>query len=84
MGILFSFVMRSFMVGLLAASVALGFGLIGSWAAFNFIFESKFEIIWGNAVVILVGGIVANLATGVLFAIRQLSRSTANELRHLD
>ena len=82
--ILFSFVMRSFMVGSLAAGVALGFGLIGSWAAFNFIFESKFEIIWGNAVVILVGGIVANLATGVLFAIRQLSRSTANELRHLD
>ena len=82
--ILFSFVMRSFMVGSLAASVALGFGLIGSWAAFNFIFESKFEIIWGNAVVILVGGIVANLATGVLFAIGQLSRSIANELRHLD
>jgi putative ABC transport system permease protein len=82
--ILISFVMRSAMVGALAATVALGAGLLGGWAVSHFVFESAFEIIWGNAGLIIFGGVGATLVTGVLFALGPLSQSAAAELRHRD
>ena len=80
--ILVSFALRSAMVGALAASVALGAGLLGGWAVSNFVFESSFEVIWSNAALIILGGVGATLITGVLFALGPLSQSAAAELRH--
>ena len=82
--ILVSFALRSAMVGALAASVALGAGLLGGWAVSNFVFESSFEVIWSNAALIILGGVGATLITGVLFALGPLSQSAAAELRHRD
>ena len=80
--ILVSFALRSSMIGALAASVALGAGLLGGWAVNNFVFESSFEVIWSNAALIILGGVGATLITGVLFALGPLSQSAAAELRH--
>jgi putative ABC transport system permease protein len=82
--ILVSFVFRSAMVGALAASVALGAGLLGGWGVFYFVFASEFKIIWFNAAIVLIGGVGATLITGVLFAIGPLSQSATTELRQLD
>ena len=82
--ILVSFALRSAMVGALAASMALGAGLLGGWAVSNFVFESSFEVIWSNAALIILGGVGATLITGVLFALGPLSQSAAAELRHRD
>ena len=82
--ILVSFALRSAMVGALAASVALGVGLLGGWAVSSFVFKSSFEIIWSNAALIIFGGVCATLITGVLFALGPLSQSAAAELRHRD
>jgi putative ABC transport system permease protein len=48
------------------------------------VFESAFEIIWGNAGLIIFGGVGATLVTGVIFALGPLSQSAAAELRHRD
>ena len=82
--ILTSFVLRSAMIGALAASVALGAGLLGGWAVSHFVFENKFEIIWRNAALVILGGISLTLVTNMLFALGPLSQSAASELRHRD
>ena len=82
--ILISFAIRSAIVGALAATVALGAGLLGGWAVSHFVFESTFNIIWLNAGLIIFGGVGATLVTGVLFALGPLSQSAAAELRHRD
>ena len=82
--ILTAFVLRSAMIGALAASVALGAGLLGGWAVSHFVFENKFEIIWRNAALVILGGISLTLVTNMLFALGPLSQSAASELRHRD
>ena len=82
--ILTSFVLRSAMIGALAASVALGAGLLGGWAVSHFVFENNFEIIWRNAALVILGGIGLTLVTNMLFALGPLSQSAASELRHRD
>ena len=82
--ILISFAIRSAIVGALAATVALGAGLLGGWAVSYFVFESTFDIIWLNAGLIIFGGVGATLVTGVLFALGPLSQSAVAELRHRD
>ena len=82
--ILISFAIRSAIVGALAATVALGAGLLSGWAVSHFVFESTFDIIWLNAGLIIFGGVGATLVTGVLFALGPLSQSAAAELRHRD
>ena len=82
--ILTSFALRSAMIGALAAGVALGAGLLGGWAVSHFVFENKFEVIWTNAALVILGGIGLTLITGMLFALGPLSKSAATELRHRD
>jgi putative ABC transport system permease protein len=82
--ILISLAQRSAIIGVLAAGVALGAGLLGGWAVSHFVFQSDFEIIWSNAALILLGGVGATLVTTVLFALGPLSQSSAKELRHYD
>ena len=72
------------MIGALAASVAFGAGLLGGWAVSHFVFESRYEIIWSNAALVIFGGVGLTLVTGTLFALAPLSQSAAKELRHYD
>jgi putative ABC transport system permease protein len=82
--ILTSFALRSIMIGALAASVALGAGLLSGWAISHFVFENQFQIIWINAALVILGGVGITLITGMLFALGPLSKSATTELRHRD
>ena len=79
--ILTSFALRAALTGGAAGTVALAAGLLGGWAVCHFIFETGFEIIWPNALAIIIGGILATLAATLLFARAPLAARPAHILR---
>lgn len=79
--ILLSFALRSSLLGAAAAIVALVAGISGGWAVSHFVMETSFEIIWGSAFAIIVGGVVATLLANLAFAWRPLTARPAQILR---
>lgn len=79
--ILGSFALRAVLLGLAAGTVALVAGIIGGWAVTTFIMESRYQVIWGNALGIVGGGIFVSLTAGLIFAIRPLGMRPARVLR---
>ena len=80
--ILTSFVLRSVVMGGGAAAIALFCGILASWAACQFVFDIKNEVIWPNVLTILTGGVLANLLAGLFFAIRALNSKPVSILRN--
>jgi len=62
----------------------LGAGILGGWAVSTFIMETGYEVIWSNAAIIILGGVLATLASGLLFAWRPLTARPAHILRSQD
>jgi putative ABC transport system permease protein len=79
--ILRSFALRAALLGGAAACVALVAGMTGGWAVMTFVMETQFVPIWGSAVVIVTGGVLATLAAGMVFAWRPLATRPAQVLR---
>lgn len=79
--ILKSFALRAAILGGAAGLVALGAGILGGWAVSAFIMETRFDIIWSNALAIILGGIAATLLAGLAFAWRPLTTRPAQILR---
>ena len=79
--ILGSFALRSGLMGAAAGLVALGAGCLGAWAVVTFVMESSYDVAWGNAMLIVGGGIGATLLAGLLFAWRPLAARPAQVLR---
>ncbi|MBQ2260680.1 MAG: drug:proton antiporter [Loktanella sp.] len=79
--ILASFALRSGLLGLAAGIVALGAGILGGWAVATFIMDTGYRVIWGNALLIIGGGIMASLLAGLFFALRPLAAKPAQVLR---
>lgn len=79
--ILFSFALRAAFLGAAAGSVALLGGIIGGWAVSTFVLETSYSIIWPSALGIVIGGVVATLLAGLLFAWRPLAARPAQVLR---
>jgi putative ABC transport system permease protein len=79
--ILTSFALRSALLGLAAGVVALGAGILGGWAVATFILNTSYSVIWGNALLIIGGGIMASLLAGLGFALRPLAAKPARVLR---
>ncbi len=79
--ILSSFALRSAFLGLAAGVVALAAGIAGGWAVSTFIMETSYEVIWGSALAIVVGGTLATLIAGLVFALRPLAARPAQVLR---
>jgi putative ABC transport system permease protein len=79
--ILRSFALRSALLGAGAGTVALGAGIAGAWAVAHFLFETRFEVIWPTAVIIIAGGIAATLIAGLAFAWTPLKARPAQVLR---
>ncbi|MFU8824119.1 ABC transporter permease, partial [Yoonia sp.] len=79
--ILASFALRSALLGLAAGVVALGAGILGGWAVANFIMNTSYTVIWGNALLIIGGGIMASLLAGLFFALGPLAAKPAQVLR---
>jgi putative ABC transport system permease protein len=79
--ILSSFALRSAMLGACAGLVALAAGVTGAWAVSTFVFETDFQVIWGNAIAIISGGVLSTLLAGLFFAWGPLSARPARILR---
>ncbi|MBR2574681.1 MAG: FtsX-like permease family protein [Loktanella sp.] len=79
--ILASFALRSALLGLAAGVVALGAGILGGWAVATFIMDTSYTVIWGNALLIIGGGVMASLLAGLAFALRPLAAKPARVLR---
>ena len=79
--ILRSFALRSGLMGAAAGLVALAAGCLGAWAVVTFVMESSYAVAWGNAIGVVLGGIAATLAAGMLFAWRPLAARPAQVLR---
>jgi putative ABC transport system permease protein len=79
--ILASFALRSGLMGAAAGLVALAAGCLGAWAVVTFVMESSYDVAWGNALAVVLGGIAATLGAGMLFAWRPLAARPAQVLR---
>lgn len=82
--ILSSFAIRSGLMGLAAGSVALLAGSLAGWAVMTFVMEADFHLAIGNAVFIILGGVLATLLAGLAFAWRPLAAKPARVLRSGD
>ncbi len=79
--ILASFALRAALLGLAAGIVALGAGILGGWAVSTFIMDTGYSVIWGNALLIIGGGVLASTLAGLAFAWRPLAAKPARVLR---
>jgi len=79
--ILFSFALRSGVMGATAGFVAIFVGIAAGWAINYFIMDADFNVIWSNALGIVAGGILANVLANLGFALRALNASPARILR---
>ena len=79
--ILYSFALRSGLLGAAAGAIALGAGIAGAWAVMTYVMETDFAVIWPNALAIVAGGILATLLAGLAFAWRPLASRPAGILR---
>lgn len=79
--VLRSFALRSAMMGAAAGIVAVVFGAAAGWAVMTFVMEGPFRFEPLSALVIVTGGALATLVTGLLFALRPLAARPARVLR---
>ncbi|MGH1423349.1 MAG: ABC transporter permease [Pseudooceanicola sp.] len=79
--ILTSLALRSALLGAAAGSVALAAGIAGGWAVCRFVMETDYAVIWPSAFAIVIGGLIANLLTGLAFAWAPLAARPARVLR---
>ncbi|MBW6507738.1 MAG: ABC transporter permease [Rhodobacteraceae bacterium] len=82
--ILASFALRAALMGAAAGLLAIGFGAAAGWAVLTFVMESEYHFAPVPALVIVLGGLAATLAAGLLFALRPLAARPAQVLRARD
>ena len=82
--ILFSFALRSALLGMVAGIIALIAGTVAAWAVMRFVMESAFEMNWLSAFLIVFGGGAATVLAGLFFALRPLAARPARVLRARD
>lgn len=79
--ILFSFALRSALMGGAAGLVAIGAGALAGWAVMRFVMDAPFRFEPVFAVLIVLAGLLATLAAGLGFAWRPLAARPAQVLR---
>jgi len=76
-----SFILRALILGASAGIVALATGLLAAWAVTQFILDTDYSVFWGNALIIVGAGIVANIAANLVFVAPSLAAKPAATLR---
>ena len=79
--ILLNFALRSAILGAAAGAVAIFAGGIGGWAVSTYVMDTAYVFEPVSAAAIVLGGILATLAAGLVFAWRPLSARPARVLR---
>lgn len=83
-GILASFALRSALMGAAAGLVAILAGAISAWAILVIVMEVPYRFEWIPALGIVLGGVMAVLVAGLVFALRPLAARPAGVLRAQD
>ena len=76
-----SFLLRAGLLGLFAGAVALLAGILGGWAVSRFVMETRFEVVWPSALLIVLGGATASVLASLGFALNALNVRPAGVLR---
>ncbi len=79
--ILLSFALRAGLMGAAAGLVALLAGTLSAWAVMTFVMEGKYQFEPVSALAIILGGVLATLVAGLVFAWRPLAARPAQVLR---
>jgi putative ABC transport system permease protein len=79
--ILASFALRAALMGAAAGIVAIVAGGLAGWAVMTFVMESAYRFEPVSAIAIVLGGVIATLGAGLLFALRPLAARPAQVLR---
>lgn len=79
--ILGAFALRSALTGLIAGLVALVWGGLAAWAVMTYVFRADFVLQPAQAVLIVMGGTIATLIVGLIFARAPLALAPAKVLR---
>ena len=82
--ILMSFALRALILGAAAGLIAILAGAAFGWAVMTFVMEGSFRLHLASAILVVVGGALANLLAGLLFAWRPLAARPARILRARD
>jgi putative ABC transport system permease protein len=82
--ILVSFALRSALMGGAAGVVAVVAGGVAGWGVMTFVMDSAYRFEPLSALGIVLGGIIATLVAGLMFALRPLSVRPARTLRAQD
>lgn len=82
--ILRSLVLRMALLGLAAGVVALIAGFAGGWGVNRLLMNLGFQPIWGQAVLVVAGGVVVAALAGLALALRPLAARPASLLRARD
>jgi putative ABC transport system permease protein len=82
--ILASFALRSALMGGAAGAVAVVAGGLAGWGVMTFVMDSAYQFEPLSAIGIVLGGIIATLVAGLMFALRPLSARPARTLRAQD
>ncbi|MEK9992454.1 MAG: FtsX-like permease family protein, partial [Paracoccaceae bacterium] len=79
--LIISYIIRFSLIGATAGFVAIFFAVGGAWCITSLVLELPFKIIWDTALMIIIGGLIANLVAGLYFATQALKVKPANYLR---
>ncbi len=79
--ILLSFALRSALLGAAAGAVAILAGALGGWGVMRFVMDTSYAFEPVSALAIILGGALATLLAGLLFALRPLAARPARVLR---
>jgi len=82
--ILISFAIRAAILGLAAGIIAVAAGAIAGWAVMTFVMDGPYRLHVSSILVVVGGGILANLVAGLLFAWGPLSAKPSRVLRARD
>ena len=82
--ILASFALRAALMGAAAGLVALAVGAAAGWAVMRFVMETAYQFEWLSALAIILGGVLATLLAGLVFAWRPLAARPAQVLRGVE
>ncbi len=79
--VLASFAIRSALLGAAAGLVAILAGALAGWGVMRFVMETDYAFEPVSAILIVAGGVVATLISGLIFAWQPLARRPAGVLR---
>ena len=82
--VLASFALRSALMGAAAGLVAMASGALGGWAVLQLVMELPYRFEVWSALSVVLAGMVATLAAGVVFALAPLSARPASVLRQAE